>query len=121
MDTIKTKEILKKLETDFYNKAILSNDVKKCDYLLIDFEYKTLERVIHNIEFPIGENLKSAFVNLKNNQPLAPNKNFIRDSLILDKCKTERTKEVNCSPKDIRLQFPLATDNNVFLEKQNKY
>lgn len=121
MDTIKTKEILKNLETDFYNKAILSNDVKKCDYLLIDFEYKTLERVIHNIEFPIGENLKTAFVNLKNNQPLAPNKNFIRDSLILDKCKTERTKEVNCSPKDIRLEFPLATDNNVFLEKQNKY
>ena len=98
MDTIKTKEILKNLETDFYNKAILSNDVKKCDYLLIDFEYKTLERVIHNIEFPIGENLKSAFVNLKNNQSLAPNKNFIRDPLILDKCETARTKEVNCSP-----------------------
>lgn len=106
MDTIKIKEIIKNLYTDFYNKIILSDDVKKCDYLLLDFEYKTLERVIHNTEFPIGDNLKSVFVTLQNHHSLIPNKTFIRDSLILDKCETLRTQKVNCTPKDIRKEFP---------------
>jgi uncharacterized tellurite resistance protein B-like protein len=121
MDSTKVKNIVKSLENDFYNKIILLDDLKQCEYLLLNFEYKTIDRVIHNIEFPIGDNLKKSFISLQNNTPLIRNKAFLKDSLIRDKCDSIKSEKVHCSPKDIRLEFPIETDNNRFVEKQQLF
>lgn len=116
--SIKIKEVLKGLDNDFYSKIILSEQVKQADYLLLDFEYQTINRDLYSISFPIDENLKNGVVQLQNKNEIVENKAQLDNSDILQKCKIRKGDHLSCKHDDTRLNFPINVVDNKFTENQ---
>lgn len=84
------KEILKKIQSDKFDKMIITGDqsVKRGDYIFINIRYQKVERQVELINFPLHGNIKDNFAELEGGENKFGEKAYINSNKIFESLKS---------------------------------
>lgn len=112
------KEIIKIHNPELYDKIIVSDELKKNDYSIISYSYKTLKRTLHNTKIPFFPNLKTSFEKISTAKPSFQNKNILDDNLFDENQIKSYSRELIFNSNSPELEFPIQENDNEVLESQ---
>lgn len=118
-ELVKIKEILKNNNSELYDKVIISEDLKKNDYSIVSYSYKTIDRKLYNTKFPFFKNLNNSFEKIQNGKPSFQNKSTLKDNLINEIFIRPYSNQIEIDKTDEILNFPIQENNNDIINEQD--
>lgn len=106
------KEIIKKTNPELYDKIIILDELKKNDYSIISYSYKTINRSLHNTKIPFFKNLFNSFDKISNEPASFQNKNILQDYVLDQNYINSYSTEIEFHANSQELEFPIQDNNN---------
>lgn len=115
------KKIIKSQNPELYDKIIIADELKKNDYAIISYSYKTISRTLRNTKIPFFKNLHRSFEKIANEPASFQNKNLLIDNVLDENYINTYSTEIDFNSNSKVLEFPIQEKNNEVLEAQDLF
>ncbi|MDC8000116.1 hypothetical protein POV26_03640 [Aequorivita todarodis] len=115
------KNIIKNQNPELYDKIIIADELKKNDYAIVSYSYKTISRTLCNTNIPFFKDLHRSFEKLSNEPASFQNKNFLNDNVLDENYINPYSTVIDFNSNSKELEFPIQEKNSEVLEAQGLF